>query len=274
MIAMAITKRASARRTVIQAASAAIVNSGLPALKACPFPGLNCYACPLASMACPMGSLQNFLVLRRVPIALVGLFAAVGGVVGRAVCGWACPFGFIQDLLARIGPRRKLLPTQKGSWMRYAMLILVALIATYAVGAPLFCKICPAGALEAGIPQVILRPGLRSLIGVLFWAKIVSLVLLVAAAILIKRPFCRFLCPLGAVYSPFNKVSLMRLEVDDTTCTRCDGCKRVCPVDLAVYEHPNSDSCIRCLECTRCPSVSVTWAHRSAPTSPVRTVEH
>lgn len=273
VITMAITKPASARRTVIQAASAAIVNSGLPALKACPFPGLNCYACPLASMACPMGSLQNFLVLKKIPFALAGLFLAVGGSVGRAVCGWVCPFGFIQDMLARLGPRRKLLPTQKGSWMRYAMLILVALVATYIVGAPLFCKICPAGALEAGIPQVILKPGLRSLTGLLFWAKMVTLALLVGAAVMIKRPFCRFLCPLGAVYSPFNRVSLMRLEVDMATCTKCNGCKRVCPVDIAVYHDPNSDSCIRCLECTRCPSVSVSWVRSLAPTSPSRTVE-
>lgn len=274
VIAMAITKPASVRRRAIQAAAAMAVNSGIPALKMCPFPGLNCYACPLASMACPMGSLQNFVILRKVPLALVGLFVGIGGIVGRAVCGWACPFGLIQDLLARLGPRRKLLPTQKGSWLRYAMLIVVALIATYVVGAPLFCKICPAGALEAGIPQVIIRPGLRSLIGLLFWAKVAGLALLVGAAIVIKRPFCRFLCPLGAVYSPFNRASLMRLEVDEATCTRCNGCKRVCPVDLEVYRDPNSDSCIRCLECTRCPSVSVTWARRHAPTSYSRTVEH
>lgn len=256
---MAISARRSVRRTVVQTIATVVANSGIPALKLCPYPGLNCYACPLASFACPMGSLQNFLIIRRLPYALVGLFALIGGALGRAVCGWACPLGLMQDLLARLGPRRKLLRTQKGSWLRYAVLLLIAIMGTLALGMPLFCKLCPAGSLEAGIPQVVLRPHLRRLIGPLYWVKMGLLLAFVIGALIIKRPFCRFLCPLGAVYSPFNKVSLMRLEVDESTCTKCGACKHVCPVDLSVYENPNSDACVRCLECTRCPSVTVSW---------------
>ena len=256
---MAITRPISPRRTVIQAAATAFANSGFPALKMCPYPGLNCYACPLASVACPLGSLQNFFVLRQIPYALTGLFLAVGAAFGRAVCGWVCPFGFLQDILARIGPRRKRLRTQRGSWLRYVVLVGVAGLATYAVGAPLFCKLGPAGTLQAGIPQVILRPGLRGLIGALYWAKLAILAAFFVAALLVKRPFCRFVCPLGAIYSPFNRISLMQLSVDRTACTQCNACKHVCPVDLCVYQDPGSDSCIRCLECTRCPAVKVSW---------------
>ena len=261
---MTIQGKRSRRRTTIQIIAAAAANSGLSALKFCPYPGLNCYACPLASFACPMGSFQNFLSLRRFPFAIAGFFVTIGAVFGRAVCGWACPFGLFQDLLAGIGPRRKLARSNRWTRMRYAVLVGLVAIGALATGSPIFCKLCPAGTLGAGIPQVILRPFLRQMIGPLYWIKVGLLAVLVVVALFVKRPFCRFLCPLGAVYSPFNRVSLMRMRVDYSACTKCNACKHVCPVDIAIYEDPDSDACIRCLECTRCPAVSVAYG----PTKP------
>ena len=256
---MTIQGKRSRRRTTIQIIAAAAANSGLPALKLCPYPGLNCYACPLASFACPMGSFQNFLSLRRFPFAIAGFFVTIGAMFGRAVCGWACPFGLFQDLLAGVGPRHKLVRSNRWARMRYVVLVGLVAIGALATGSPIFCKLCPAGTLGAGIPQVILRPFLRQMIGPLYWIKVGLLAVLVLVALFVKRPFCRFLCPLGAVYSPFNRVSLMRMRVDYSACTRCNACKHVCPVDIAIYEHPDSDACIRCLECTRCPAVSVSY---------------
>jgi polyferredoxin len=148
--------------------------------------------------------------------------------------------------------------------MRYVVLVGLVEIGALATGSPIFCKLCPAGTLGAGIPQVILRPFLRQMIGPLYWIKVGLLAVLVLVALFVKRPFCRFLCPLGAVYSPFNRVSLMRMRVDYSACTKCNACKHVCPVDIAIYEDPDSDACIRCLECTRCPAVSVAYG----PTKP------
>ena len=261
---MTIQGKRSRRRTTIQIIAAAAANSGLPALKFCPYPGLNCYACPLASFACPMGSFQNFLSLRRFPFAIAGFFVTIGAMFGRAVCGWACPFGLFQDLLAGVGPRRKLARSNRWARMRYVVLVGLVAIGALATGSPIFCKLCPAGTLSAGIPQVILRPFLRQMIGPLYWIKVGLLAVLVLVALFVKRPFCRFLCPLGAVYSPFNRVSLMRMRVDYSACTKCNACKHVCPVDIAIYEDPDSDACIRCLECTRCPAVSVAYG----PTKP------
>ena len=261
---MTIQGKRSRRRTTIQIIAAAAANSGLPALKLCPYPGLNCYACPLASFACPMGSFQNFLSLRRFPFAIAGFFVTIGAMFGRAVCGWACPFGLFQDLLAGVGPRHKLVRSNRWARMRYAVLVGLVAIGALATGSPIFCKLCPAGTLGAGIPQVILRPFLRQMIGPLYWIKVGLLAVLVLVALFVKRPFCRFLCPLGAVYSPFNRVSLMRMRVDYSACTKCNACKHVCPVDIAIYEDPDSDACIRCLECTRCPAVSVAYG----PTKP------
>ena len=64
-------------------------------------PGLNCYSCPGAVGACPLGSLQNYLsgMKFRFPYYVLGLLLFFGALLGRAVCGFLCPFGFLQDLL-------------------------------------------------------------------------------------------------------------------------------------------------------------------------------
>ena len=71
-----------------------------------------------------------------------------------------------------------------------------------------------------------------------------------------KRPFCRYACPLGLLFSLFNRVSLLKLEVSPS-CNQCDACVKVCPVDIKVYEDPNSGQCIRCLNCLACTKVKV-----------------
>lgn len=250
------------KRVLVQIGAMVAMNSYfLSFLKFCPTPALNCYACPLATTACPIGSFQYFLAIRRVPFALLGFVTAIGALVGRATCGWACPFGFIQDLLARLrpDPKRKLVRRMGPGWVRYFVLVGLVGAGAFIVRSPIFCKLCPAGTLEAGIPLALTKPYVRDLIGPLYWAKLGILAALVAAAVLIKRPFCRFICPLGAAYSPFNRLSRMRLSVDHTRCTNCGLCRNLCPVELEVHKDPDSDACIRCLECTRCPAVSVGW---------------
>jgi len=70
-----------------------------------------------------------------------------------------------------------------------------------------------------------------------------------------KRPFCRTTCALGTIYSYFNAFSFYQLRVDENCCTRCNRCRDVCPMDIAIYENTRSVECIRCLECTACPCV-------------------
>ena len=67
-------------------------------------PGLNCYSCPGASGACPLGALQNSLAEtnKRAPYYMFGILLLYGIMFGRFICGWLCPFGFIQDLLYKI----------------------------------------------------------------------------------------------------------------------------------------------------------------------------
>ncbi len=227
-------------------------------------PFLNCYSCPAAIGACPVGAFQSVAagMSRTVSLYIIGFLTAAGAVAGRLVCGWLCPFGLIQELLHRLRPRRWHVRLPKFiEAMRYPVLVLTVLLPFYwrsAVGLaePYFCKyICPAGTLEAGLPLVSRRPELAALIGPLFGWKAFVLAVVLIASILIWRPFCRTFCPLGAFYGLFNRVSLLRLRCDAGRCTSCRACARRCPVDLEPFVEPNSSRCVRCLECTKvCPT--------------------
>jgi len=230
-------------------------------------PILNCYACPSATVACPAGSAQHFAALRMIPYYVIGSIAMFGVLIGRAACGWVCPFGLLQDLEYKLGRLIKLpkirIPKWT-SWGRYLFLIGMVILAPILTGTAeegfvmpgktTFCKFCPAGALEGGIPQVLLHANLRPLLGSLFTRKMIILGIFLIAFLLIKRPFCRVVCPVGAFLGLFNKISLLEFRVDCETCTSCGYCRKVCPVDIAIHESPNSHDCIRCGDCIKaCP---------------------
>ena len=374
-------------------------------LKSIPQPILNCYGGPLSVFACPIGSSQQMLGQHIVPWLPLGVFIVVGAFVGRAACGWLCPFGLWQDLLykVKVGPKavarrwaafgtiaaiaaaagaalvaflhlpvlpvflygwlpftllvlaiaingKLKLPERvwlggwlasvglglfawfkfepaigivitaigmvlfglSGRWfgagaaavlavilgsvgsafalgplhgfaltaalavaailvvllldvaakasfpsiyLKFAFLLLIAGVVAYQTAEPWFCKLCPHGTLEAGIPLVIWDPvnALRGLVGWLYWVKVGILLAVVVAAMAIKRPFCRAICPIGAIYSVFNKGSMLHMEKKDG-CTDCAVCRRVCPMDIEPQQAPNQLECIRCFECVwNCP---------------------
>lgn len=229
-------------------------------------PGLNCYSCPGALGACPIGSLQSVLSSRNYQFSfyVVGFLIFIGAVFGRLVCGWLCPFGLVQDLLYKIPfpVKRKKLPGDRIlKYLKYVILagfvILLPLTILDVVGQgqPWFCKyICPSGTLFAGLPLIGANPLLRSALGWLFTWKFALLTVLLVLSILVYRPFCHYLCPLGAVYGLFHPVSLYRYQVDASACTSCGKCQETCKLDIPVYQTPNSAECIRCGECLNaCP---------------------
>ena len=263
-------------RLIVQAAFAAISNGYIKgfvrgeiftgASKAVCVPGMNCYSCPGALGACPIGSLQATLNAREYKISLyvVGLLVIFGTFLGRFVCGFLCPFGLIQDLLFKIPFVKKIrrLPGEK--FLRYFrffflavfVLILPAFVADFTgLGEPWFCKwICPVGTLEGGIPLVLLNSAMRGAAGFIFRWKLAILILTLFSSIIIYRPFCRYVCPLGAIYGVFNKISFYRFKIDTEKCTKCGACQKACKLDIPVYENPNSADCIRCGECKNaCP---------------------
>lgn len=236
------------------------------ATKAVCVPGLNCYSCPGALGACPIGSLQATLNSRNYKFAfyVFGFLVLVGAAAGRLVCGWLCPFGLVQDLLHRIPFAKKLrvLPGEK--WLRRLRYVVLAVfvillpmfaVDAFGIGKPWFCEyICPSGTLMAGIPLVWANAALRAATGWLYRWKLAILAATVLASVVLWRPFCRYLCPLGAIYGIFNPVSLYRYEVDQAACTKCGACQKACKMDIKIWEKPNSADCVRCGECKKaCP---------------------
>ena len=255
------------KRHIIQLLAALLYNLNLKgfatgsiyqgSLKGVCVPGFNCYSCPGAIGACPIGSLQATLVAsgQRLPFYLVGTLLAFGALLGRTVCGWICPFGLIQDLLDKV-PLPKI---PKGSWSRalswgkYLVLIALVIIAplillsTTGVGTPAFCAwLCPVGTLEAGIPLLTANSGLRFMMGALFNWKMAVLIVIMLAMLFIYRPFCRFMCPLGALYSFFNRVALLRYRVDQAKCVGCGVCVSVCKADI---KRVSDRECVQCGRC-------------------------
>lgn len=229
-------------------------------------PGLNCYSCPGALGACPIGAMQAVIGNWNFKFAFyaAGFLVFVGALMGRFVCGWLCPFGLIQDLLYKIPFPRKL-RTFKGDRLlrklKYVVLLFfVILLPMFLVdvlgqGAPYFCKlICPVGTLEGGIPLVLLNKSMHGALGWLYAWKNVLLLFTVFLSILIYRPFCKYICPLGAVYSVFNPISVFRYRIDREKCVGCGACAKVCKMQVNPAENPNHPECIRCGQCKKaCP---------------------
>ncbi len=229
-------------------------------------PGLNCYSCPGAVGSCPIGALQAVIGNWNFKFAfyVAGFLIFAGALMGRFVCGWLCPFGLIQDFLNKI-PFPKKIKTFRGDKLlrklKYViLLVFVILLPLFLVdvlgqGAPYFCKlICPAGTLEGGIPLVLLNKSMQNALGWLYAWKNILLMVTIFLSILIYRPFCKYICPLGAVYSVFNPVSVFRYRVDKDTCTGCGACAKACKMQVDPTQNANHTECIRCGVCKEiCP---------------------
>ena len=237
-------------------------------------PGLNCYSCPASLFACPIGAMQNFFSNLKIGISLgkyyLGLFifgflGVIGIIGGRIICGWACPFGLIQEIIYKIPCRKFKLQFYYLNYLKYAILIFLVILLpifitdNFGYGSTTFCKyFCPAGTLEAGLTLPFLIPSLKNLIGKLYFWKLFILAFFLILFTITKRPFCRFFCPLGAIYSIFNKFSFLHLNRDNLKCTKCYECVNVCSMNLKFEEIPENINCIKCFNCVKiCPENAI-----------------
>lgn len=276
----------------IQAAATLLTNIHLPnffkgqiyrgAGKTICVPGLNCYSCPGAAGACPIGAFQAVVGSSKFRFSyyITGILILLGVLLGRFICGFLCPFGWLQELLHKI-------PTPKFStkrlkllrYLKYAVLLVMVVLLPALVkndlgmGNPFFCKyLCPQGILEGAIPLALVNNGIRAALGKLFTWKAALLGLVLLMSTVSYRPFCKWLCPLGAFYALLNKVSLLQMQVDKNRCISCGKCAKTCKMDVDVTKHPNHTECIRCGMCVKaCPVDAVRfyygfWGKKDLPT--------
>lgn len=240
--------------------------------KAVCVPGLNCYSCPGAAASCPIGALQATIGSSHFRFAyyITGILILFGALLGRFTCGFLCPFGWFQELAHKL-PTKKLSTRRLGP-LRYAkygvllvaVLLLPALLTNdLGMGSPHFCKyVCPQGVLEGALPLALANSGIRAALGPLFNLKLTVLAAVVVSGIVFFRPFCKWICPLGALYALFNKVSLLQLQVDPLRCVSCGRCAKVCKMDVDVTTAPNHSECIRCGMCIgACPNEAIRFRY-------------
>lgn len=234
-------------------------------------PGLNCYSCPGAIGACPLGSIQNALAesKTKLPTYVFGIILLYCIIFGRTICGFLCPVGLLQELLYKIKtPKvRKSKITRCLSYFKYVLLfvLVIGLPLIYALqdkGLPLpgFCKyICPAGTFEGAIFLLLNKSNTAffDMLGSLFTWKFFLLIIFIVASVFIYRFFCRFFCPLGAIYGIFNKLSILGVKVDKSACNNCNACINTCKMDVKeVGDH----ECIQCGDCMKvCGCKAIKW---------------
>lgn len=267
-------------RGLIQAGAVLLTNLHLPNFlkggiyqgkgKAVCVPGLNCYSCPAASGACPIGSFQAVVGSSKFSFSyyITGFLILLGVLLGRFICGFLCPFGWFQELLHKIPTKKistkKLKPL---TYIKYAVLLFMVILMPMLIandvgmGDPFFCKyLCPQGVLEGAIPLAAVNSGIRAALGALFSWKLGILITVIVLSVLFYRPFCKWLCPLGAFYSLLNSVSLLDMRVNKDRCISCGKCARVCGMDVDITKTPNHTECIRCGVCIKaCPTDAIRY---------------
>ncbi|MCR5090567.1 MAG: redoxin family protein [Oscillospiraceae bacterium] len=230
-----------------------------PTTKGICVPGFNCYSCPGAVGACPLGALQNALGTsgKQAGYYVFGILMLYGLILGRTICGWLCPLGLLQELLHKTPtPKlRKSRVTRALSWLKYVVLAIfvVGITAWYGIAhglaVPGFCKyICPAGTFEGAIFLLSnpARAGDFSMLNILFTRKFVIMLAIGLACVFCYRSFCRFLCPLGAIYGLFSKLAFVGVRVDPIRCNHCGSCVRSCQMDV---RQVGDRECIHCAKC-------------------------
>lgn len=268
-----IKNHAPTRRRIIQVYAALLCNANIRgfalgriyqgATKNICTPGLNCYSCPGAVAACPLGALQASLAnsSTSTPYYILGILALLGLAFGRMICGFFCPVGLMQDLLYKVkSPKlKKSRYTRILSYFKYVLLVvLVIAVPLIYKGVPAFCKyICPAGTFEGSVSLLAVNDDFFGMLGFLFSWKFILLVVFAIAAIFIYRVFCRFFCPLGAIYGLFCKIALLGVKLDRSKCIDCGKCIQTCKMDI---RHVGDHECINCGDCVPvCPTKAITW---------------
>ncbi|OPY25745.1 MAG: Polyferredoxin protein MvhB [Methanocella sp. PtaU1.Bin125] len=182
----------------------------------------------------------------------VGAFLLAAVLLGRAFCGWACPVGFLNDL---VGLVRRGRDRNRYGYLQFGVPAAVLILSAFAVDV-----------LALADPLVIFQRSLYVL-----WtgtAVPVVLLLIVLAALAVPRFWCRALCPLGGMLGVAGLLSPFGFRASDQ-CIRCGKCRRACPMGAIAKDlRWDATACTKCLECEKaCSKGAVSFAP-AAPQAP------
>ena len=220
------------------------------------YPFLYCHACPYSIAGCPIGIIEHAIYKKHFNLFLllypILMIASLSMIIGRAICGWMCPIGSLQRITSteRLTKLSRKIPHSIERFLRYAKyinLILFVFLTPHFLGF-MFTDICPIGFLVGTIPLSILYPG-RFSPNEFFPFALMVFIAFIILIFLFNRGWCKFFCPVGAFIGLFNKVSLLRIEVDKSKCVHCNACIKVCPMGVDV---PNVERSRECILCGRC----------------------
>ena len=234
------------------------------------YPFLYCHACPYASAGCPIGVIEHGLYRGNIvwqfllfPFLIIGF---VGTIFGRAICGWVCPIGLLQRVTAKSARKfqkntlvKRISQLGIIKYMRYTKyIVLITLVfgTTYLTGF-MFTDICPIGFLTGTLPTLVLNPS-KFVPNPFFYTAFIIFILFVVLILLVERGWCRYFCPVGAILSLFNKISILHVSVDKDKCIHCDLCTEACPMGIDVPNMYRDPECIQCGKCVDvCPTNAI-----------------
>jgi len=181
-------------------------------------------------------------------ITLMWLVLGLTLLFGPVFCGWICPFGTVEEFIGKIG--RKIFKKRYNNfiplkldrllrYLRYVILILVV-VNTAISGKLLFSNFDPYFALFKIWSSEVTR------------LSLLALALTLIGSLFVERPWCKYLCPFGALLGIFNFFRIVKLKRNEKTCINCKICDRVCPmnIDISTSKVISDHQCISCLLCT------------------------
>ena len=181
-------------------------------------------------------------------IILMGLIFLLTLLFGPVFCGWICPLGTIQEWFSKIGRKifkvkfNKFIPYKYDKYLRYIRyLTLIWVIYITAInGILIFEAVDPYYALFNFYTGEVLITG------------IIVLILTLVLSLFVERPWCKYLCPYGALLGIINTFKVFKIKRNSTSCISCGKCDGVCPMNIEISNKDviTNHQCISCMECT------------------------